>query len=299
MRLSNFPRPPRNPFQLPLKTSLGLIGFLGCAVTTQAQYDSLSGTFFSHGGAPADNNLPADTEAVSISGMYTTSLADGSPGGSYNASAGGTVTYNSAVISSEAAAQANMMADTNATSYASLISGKDMLSFDSAVPFMVNFTISGETAVSFGPGSDINELDSVFSLSVFIPTKNGEGVVTNPTGQFVGSIGANSNAIKLTDSETDSISVLLNPGDSLYFSYSTTLNTRVTANTNDSAASLAQAFASGSFQLDGFEIGGQPAEITVTSDSGTDYTPVPEPSAYATILGLATLAMAYLARRRR
>ncbi|WP_269542468.1 PEP-CTERM sorting domain-containing protein [Cerasicoccus fimbriatus] len=283
---------------MPLKTSLGLIGFLGCVATAQAQYDSLSGTFFSNGSAPADNDLPADTEVVNLSGMYTTSLTDGSPGGSYNASAGGTVTYNSAAISSEAAAQANMMADTYANSYASLISGKDMLSFDSAVPFTVNFTISGETAVSFGPGSDINELDSVFSLSVFIPTKNGEGVVTNPAGQFVGSIVASSNGFNLTDSDTDSIAVLLNPGDSLYFSYSTSLNTRVTANAEDTLASLAQAYAAGSFQLDGFEIGGEPAEITVTSDSGTDYTPVPEPSTYATLLGLATLAMAYLTRRR-
>lgn len=271
------------------------------ATTAQAQYSDLGGNFFSHGGFenPSSGGVrpSPDTATVSTSGLYTTSLQDSSSSGIWTSEAGGTVTYNSAAISSEASAQAFDNTNTNATSYASLINGKDLLSFDAAVPFTLNFTLTADTAVSFADGSDLNELGSSFAISAFIPTKDAGGNITNPTGQFVGSVSVASNAFRLTDSETDSFSILLDPDDSLYFSYSTSIDTSLTANTDDAAAGTAAAFASGGISIDSLTVGGEPADINITSESGTDYN-VPEPGVYAAILGIGVLGFAIWRRRK-
>lgn len=274
-----------------------------------AQYPQTSGQNTASGSiAGAPDNPPLQSDDLSIAGPYANGLGGSNSDGSWSVSTGGEFAHRGVAVGATTNVSSfNEDASVFGRGYISYTS-YDVLTFDAEVPFTLTFRLHGSTGVSRSGDTQPTAASPLAKYSstaiVKDPDVDPDTFSNVYGGTNVGSISLQANGFNLVDTDSNTFTATINPGQGLIFSQNVTVDTGHTADAEGVGTSgewgEITGSVSGGIDLLSFEIGGiETDSIMVLSQSGENYfAPIPEPLSvaflFASVAGLVSVA-----RRRR
>ena len=293
-----------------LKTLLSLTTLAGVFTATASAITipNSSGQNTSSGSitGATDNPSPV-SNSLSITGAYAAGNQGSNGNGSWSVNTGGTFAYRGVAVSSESNVQSfNPNAEVYARGFIDFGS-TDALTFDAVETFTLTFRIHASAQVGFSGDSQSSANGHTASYAGTVIIKNpdsGSDTFTNVYGgTTAGSTSISGNASNTTNSDSNTFTATIAPGQGLLFIQNVDLDTGQTADANGVGLSgesgTSSAYVSGGIDLLSFKIGGVETDaIQVFAQSGEDYfSPVPESSIFSLLCGAAAIGFAVTRRR--